>query len=280
MKLPFFTGFILILCLSLCSCGSTGVCFDQVSDADRSTDTVENEPAATVTKQPAQSSAYSQAEESNHSVSFPFEDGKGRTRYRLVINGIEVETENYPFTLPDEPNGGYYPIEDVLNCFGVACLTNKDKSACATVINNDLIQVFADSPTLTYGNKTISAVDTEVVPVVVDGALYVPSFFLMQLSDSSIVDFSDDRSAATLDIDIVVDASTSGLAGVDASMLEQGGSGQVITDGEHRCPRCGGAGGHNITVQDKYWKQGQWIPTLKSSWEVCPYCDGSGTVNR
>ena len=211
-------------------------------------------------------------------VSFPFEDDEGRTRYRLVINGTEVETKNYPFTLPDEPNGGYYPIEDVLNCFGVACLTNEDESACATVINNDLIQVFADSPTLTYGSKTISAVDTEVVPVVVDGALYVPSFFLMQFSDSSIVDFCDDRSAATLDTDIVVDVSTSGLVGVDTSMLERG-SGQVVTNGEHRCPRCGGAGGHNVTVQDKYWNQGQWIPTLKSSWEVCPYCGGSGTVN-
>lgn len=278
MKRLLFAGLILTLCLSLCSCGSTGDSSDNASDTNRSTDIIENEPAASVTEQPAQPSAALQTEESNPGVSFPFEDDEGRTRYRLVINGTEVETENYPFTLPDEPNGGYYPIEDVLNCFGVACLTNEDKSACATVINNDLIQVFADSPTLTYGSKTISAVDTEVVPVVVDGALYVPSFFLMQFSDSSIVDFSDDRSAATLDTDIVVDVSTSGLVGVDTSMLERG-SGQVVTNGEHRCPRCGGAGGHNVTVQDKYWNQGQWIPTLKSSWEVCPYCGGSGTVN-
>lgn len=278
MKRLFFIGLILILCLSLCSCGSTGDSSDNASDTNRSTGIIENEPAASVTEQPAQPSAALQTEESNPGVSFPFEDDEGRTRYRLVINGTEVETENYPFTLPDEPNGGYYPIEDVLNCFGVACLTNEDKSACATVINNDLIQVFADSPTLTYGSKTISAVDTEVVPVVVDGALYVPSFFLMQFSDSSIVDFSDDRSAATLDTDIVVDVSTSGLVGVDTSMLERG-SGQVVTNGEHRCPRCGGTGGRNVTVQDKYWNQGQWIPTLKSSWEVCPYCGGSGTVN-
>lgn len=278
MKRLFFIGLILILCLSLCSCGSTGDSSDNASDTNRSTGIIENEPAASVTEQPAQPSAALQNEESNPGVSFPFEDDEGRTRYRLVINGTEVETENYPFTLPDEPNGGYYPIEDVLNCFGVVCLTNEDKSACATVINNDLIQVFADSPTLTYGSKTISAVDTEVVPVVVDGALYVPSFFLMQFSDSSIVDFCDDRSAATLDTDIVVDVSTSGLVGVDTSMLERG-SGQVVTNGEHRCPRCGGAGGHNVTVQDKYWNQGQWIPTLKSSWEVCPYCGGSGTVN-
>ncbi len=278
MKRLFFIGLILILCLSLCSCGSTGDSSDNASDTNRSTGIIENELAASVTEQPAQPSAALETEESNPGVSFPFEDDEGRTRYRLVINGTEVETENYPFTLPDEPNGGYYPIEDVLNCFGVACLTNEDKSACATVINNDLIQVFADSPTLTYGSKTISAVDTEVVPVVVDGALYVPSFFLMQFSDSSIVDFSDDRSAATLDTDIVVDVSTSGLVGVDTSMLERG-SGQVVTNGEHRCPRCGGAGGRNVTVQDKYWNQGQWIPTLKSSWEVCPYCGGSGTVN-
>lgn len=279
MKRLLFAGLILTLCLSLCSCGSTGERADYDSNANRSTDAVGNEPAASVTEQPAQPSASSPSEESNPGVSFPIEDGEGRTRYRLVINGSEVETKNYPFTLPGEPNGGYYPIEDVLNCFGVACLTNEDKSACATVINGNLIQVFADSPTLTYGSRTISAVDTKVVPVVVDGALYVPSFFLMQLSDSSIVDFSDDRSAATLDTDIVVDVSTSGLVGVDTSMLEQGGSGQVATNGKRRCPSCGGAGGHNVTVQDKYWNQGQWIPTLKSAWEVCPYCGGSGTVN-
>jgi hypothetical protein len=279
MKRLLFAGLILTLCLSLCSCGSTGESSDQASDAGRSADTLENEPTVSVTEHTAQPSATSQTEESNPGVAFPFEDDEGRTRYRLVINGTEVETGNYPFTLPDEPNSGYYPIEDVLNCFGVACLTNEDKSACATVINNALIQVFADSPTLTYGSKTISAVDTKVVPVVVEGALYVPSFFLMQLSDSSIVDFSDDRSAATLETDIVVDASISGLVGVDTSMLERGGSGQVVTNGIHRCPRCGGAGGRNVAVQDKYWNQGQWIPTLKSSWEVCPYCGGSGTVN-
>jgi len=279
MKRLLFAGLIFTLCLSLCSCGSTGESSDQASDAGRSADTLKNEPTASVTGQPAQPSAASQTEESNPGVSFPFEDDEGRTRYRLVINGTEVETENYPFTLPDEPDGGYYPIEDVLNCFGVACLTNEDKSACATVINNALIQVFADSPTLTYGSKTISAVDTKVVPVVVDGALYVPSFFLMQLSDSSIVDFSDDRSAVTLDTDIVVDASISGLVGVDVSVLEQGGSGQVITEGEHRCSKCGGAGGYNEQYFDQVMVNGRWQQIPKSRWTHCPVCGGSGTVN-
>lgn len=279
MKRLSVTGLVLILCLTLCSCGPIGGSPDQASDPARSTSAAENEPAASAAEQPARPSAASQTEAPAPNVSFPFEDEEGRTRYRLVINGTEVETKNYPFTLADEPKAGYYPIEDVLNCFGVACLTNEDKSACATVINGDLIQIFADSPELTYGGKTISAVDTKIVPIVVDEALYVPSFFLMQLSDSSIVDFSDDRSAATLDTDIVVDVSTSGLVGVDTSMLERGGSGQVVTNGKHRCPRCGGAGGRNVTVQDKYWNQGQWIPTLKSSWEVCPYCGGSGSVS-
>lgn len=268
-----------VFCVALCACGRTGGSSEPTSDEGHPAGVIENGPAVSVEETPAQPDILSQTDEPAAGITFPFEDSEGRIRYRLVINGTEVETENYPFTLPEEPGGGYYPMEDVLNFLGVACLTNDDHSALATVINSDLIRVFADSPALTYGTKTISAVDADTVPVVIDGALYVPSFLLMQLSDNSIVDFSADRSAATLDTDIIVDVSTSGLVGVDESMLEQGGSGQVATDGPHRCPECGGAGGHNQTVQDKYWNQGQWIPTLKSSWVVCPNCGGSGTVD-
>ncbi|MPM12941.1 hypothetical protein SDC9_59296 [bioreactor metagenome] len=120
----------------------------------------------------------------------------------------------------------------MLNFFGVSCLTNDDKSVCATVINGDVIKVFADAIDMTYGKKTISSFGTDS-PVVIDGALYVPSSLLMQFSDNSIVDFSTDRSAATLDTDIVVDVSASGLVGVDESILEQGSSGQAATDGVH-----------------------------------------------
>ena len=258
--------FLAVFCVTLCACGQTGNGPEQSSSPSQAANITNSESEATEGKQPLQSDTPAQTEEPEAGISFPFEDGEGRTRYRLVINGTEVETENYPFTLPDEPNGGYYPMEDVLNYLGVACLANDEHSALVTAINNNLIRVFADSPTLTYGTKTISAVDADTMPVVIDGALYVPSFLLMQLSDNSIVDFSADRSAATLDTDIVVDVSTSGLVGVDESMLKQDVSNQLSTSGVHRCPNCGGAGGHNQTVQDKYWNQGQWIPTLKSSW--------------
>lgn len=77
MKRLFFAGLILTLCLSLCSCGSTGESSDQASDADRSADTLENEPTVSVTEQPAQPSATSQTEESNPGVSFPLKTMKG-----------------------------------------------------------------------------------------------------------------------------------------------------------------------------------------------------------
>lgn len=279
MKRKGMLYFLVVLCVTLCACGQTSSGSEPTPVGGHPKDIIENEPTAPVAETPALSDIPSQTGEPEAGITFPFEDGEGRTRYRLVINGTEVETENYPFTLPNEPKGGYYPMEDVLNFLGVACLTNDEHSAIVTAINSNLIRVFADSPTLTYGTKTISAVDANTVPVVIDGALYVPSFLLMQLSDNSIVDFSADRSAATLDTDIVVDVSTSGLVGVDESMLKQDASNQLLTSGVHRCTACRGAGGHNQTVQDKYWNQGRWIPTLKSSWVVCPTCGGSGAVD-
>lgn len=280
MKRILFIGMILLLCLSLCSCGQTGNSSEQASDTNRIADIIENESAASVEEQPAQPNTSSQTEEPNPDISFPFEDDEGRTRYRLVINGTEVETENYPFTLPDEPKGGYYPIEDVLNCFGVACLTNEDKSACATVINGNVIKAFAGVADMTYGKKIISSFGTDS-PVVVDGALYVPSSLLMQLSDNSIVDFSDDRSAATLDTDVVVDVSASGPAGIDESILAQdssGGSGGVNA-GSYRCTTCVGAGGYNEQYFDQIMVNGGWKQVPKSRWIHCPVCGGRGTVN-
>ncbi|MEA4814039.1 MAG: hypothetical protein VB112_03900 [Oscillospiraceae bacterium] len=272
--------FLAFFCVTLCACRQTGGSSEPTPDERHATDIIGNEPAS-VEETPAQSDVLLQTNEPEAGITFPFEDGEGRTRYRLVINGTEVETENYPFTFPEEPNGGYYPMEDVLNFLGVACLTNEEHSALATVINSDLIRVFANSPTLTYGTKTISAVDADTVPIVVDGTLYVPSFFLMQLSDNSIVDFSTDRSAATLDTDIVVNADISGLVGVDSSMLEQdtsSGSGKVATDGAHRCLECGGAGGYNEQYFDQVMVNGRWQQIPKSRWRSCPVCGGSGTM--
>ena len=276
MKRVLLLGMVFILCLSLCACGNSGGSPKPPSAAGQSADITENEETVAAGETPTQT------DEAGSDISFPFEDSDGRTRYRLVINGTEVETENYPFTLPEEPNGGYYPMEDVLNYLGVACLTNDDRSALVTVVNSSLIRVFADSPTLTYGAKTISAADTDTVPVVVDGTLYVPSFFLMQLSDNSIVDFSADRSAATLDTDVTVDADTSGLVGVDSSMLAQdtsGGSGQIVPDGAQRCLKCGGAGGYNEQYFDQVMVNGRWQQVPKSRWRSCPVCGGSGTAD-
>lgn len=135
---------------------------------------------------------------------------------------------------------------------------------------------------MTYGKKRISAVDTNTVPLVIDGALYVPSFFLMQLTDNSIVDFSGDRTAATLDTDIVVDVSTSGPAGIDESVLVQGSSGgsSEIKPGANRCSICHGVGGHNEQFSDKYMipGSGTWMPVNKNRWVSCGTCGGTGVV--
>ncbi|MEA4896088.1 MAG: hypothetical protein VB064_12640 [Oscillospiraceae bacterium] len=271
---------LVVFCVILCACRRTGGGSDPASDEVLPTEIIENESAAPAEETPTRSDILT-IDESEAGVSFPFEDSEGRTRYRLVINETEVETQNHPFTLPEEPNGGYYPIEDVLNFLGVACLTNDDHSALVTVVNGSIIRAFANSPTLTYGSKTISAVDADTVSVVIDGALYVPSFLLMQLSDNSIVDFSADRSAATLDTDIVVDVPTSGLVGVNESMLKQdtpSSSGQVAVDGAHRCTQCGGAGGYNEQYFDQVMVNGRWQQIPKSRWRSCPVCGGSGTV--
>jgi hypothetical protein len=255
---------IFIFCLSLNSCGETNKNSEEVSP--------EAAPETSETVDSAKS----------EEISFPYEDSEGRTRYRLVINDTEVETENYPFTLPEEPKGGYYPIEDVLNCFGVACLTNDDHSAVATVINGEVIKVFAGAQEMTYGKKKISAMDPDTVPVAIDGALYVPSFFLMQLTDNSIVDFSSDGTAVTLVTDIKVDASDSGPAGIDESVLAQGNSGDgAVKAGANRCPTCHGVGGHNEQFSDQYMipGSGTWMPVNKYRWVTCEVCGGTGVVN-
>ncbi|HBE13299.1 MAG TPA: hypothetical protein DCY74_03910 [Clostridiales bacterium] len=170
----------------------------------------------------------------------------------------------------------------MFNYFGVACLTNDEHSALATVINGNVMKVFAGVPDMTYGKKIMSAVDRVAIPVAIDGALYVPSFFLMQLTDNSMVDFSGDRTAATLDTDMVVDASTSGPAGINESVLIQesaDGSGEINARA-NRCPVCHGVGGHHEQYSDKYMVPGShtWMPVNKSRWVRCGVCGGTGLV--
>lgn len=284
MKRVFTVCFILVLCLPLCACGQTGKSSGPIpskTDEPSVTGGPSESPAASKTPQTV-GSGRTETSETPEVLSFPFEDSERRTRYRLVINGTEVQTKNYPFTLPEKPKGGYYPIEDVLNCFGVACLTNHDHSAVATVINDHIIKVFAGAPGMTYGKKKISALNNDSIPIVIDGALYVPSFFLMQLTDNSIVDFSGDRTAATLNTDIVVDVSTSGPAGIDKSVLvkeSSGGSGKIRA-GANRCPTCHGVGGHNEQFSDRYMipGSGTWMPVSKNRWVSCRVCGGTGVV--
>ncbi|MGE4483693.1 MAG: hypothetical protein AB7C97_01125 [Oscillospiraceae bacterium] len=270
--------FFAFLCASLCACSQTNTGLQSSSSPDGTAASAVSETASVYGEQAEPSDAPSQTGETEDIIAFPFEDEEGRTRYRLVFNGTEVETENYPFTLPEEPCGGYYPMADVLHCLGVECLTNEDHSALATVVNGNLVRVFAGSPELYWGKQTFSAVDTSVVPVVINGALYVPSFLLMQLSGNSFVDFSADHTAATLDTDIVVDTATSGLVGVDEDALKQDGSSQVSTGDAHRCPDCGGVGGCNEQYFDQVMVNGRWQQISKSRWRSCPVCSGRGSV--
>jgi len=257
---------------------------------------VESSPEQTTTGENA-------ALENEQEQKFPFEDDEGRTRYRLVINGNEVSTENLPFTYPDSPKCGYYPLEDVLAHIEIACLCSEDKSALTTKINGSLLKVTAGVAEMTYGRKSIKAVGTET-PVCIDGCLYVPSFLFLSIFDNGIVDFSSDRSAATIDTNTTIDLASSGTAGLSvpcagASGVVSAGNGQASSGsstGSSNCGTCNGSGrsictycsgtGSKIEYQQAYdpvskqYKQTQrtvFCSRCGGSGQVtCPSCGGSG----
>jgi hypothetical protein len=213
--------------------------------------------------------------EEQKEVTFPYTVDKGRVRYKLVINNNEVKTENYPFKLNEEDKGSYYPIKDVLKYFGIESLNSEDNTILTSKINGTIIRVDADQGKMKYGRQTLEALDKSVKTILVDNVLYVPSFFFMNLTDISIVDYSNDGTSATLTTDLVVNLGTSGISGLSITETNSNGS-TVASNGYHICSKCGGAGGYNQEYFDQYMVNGRWQQVRKYRWETCPVCGGNG----
>lgn len=232
---------------------------------------------------------------------FPFKDKDGNTRYRLVINGDEVETQNWPFTYPDEPKGGFYPLKDVLSYFGVECLCGPNESSLTARINGKVLKVAANNPEMVCGGKSVNAASKSGIPVCIDNCLYVPSFLCMIIFDDGIVDFSADRSTATLNTKTVINLADSGTAGLSIPNSQgansgPGGNTSGSSDGQSVCGTCNGSGqsictycggtGSKIEYQQTYdpithqYKQTQkqvFCPRCGGrGFTRCPMCGGSG----
>ncbi len=211
-------------------------------------------------------------------VTFPYTDNEGKIRYKLVINGTEIKTKNYPFKLTEEEIGSYYPIKDILKYFNIETLSNDDNTILTTKINGDIIRVDADQGKMKYGNTTMEALDGNIKTILVDDVLYVPSFFFMSLTGNSIVDYSNDNTSATLNTDLVVNSSNSGISGL--SIIETNSNGnKVAGNGYHICSACGGAGGSNTAYFEQNMVNGRQVLTTKYRWQTCPVCGGTGHVH-
>lgn len=140
---------------------------------------------------------------------YPYTDDEGRLRHQLIINGNTINTEHLPFSIEAE-KGAYYPLEDVLGFFRIPFLINESSRAATGRVNGSVFKAQAHVPEMTVGKSTLGA---SVSPKCVDGCLYVPSFLFMELLGAT-VDFTPDRSGATLVTDIAIDPETSTLEGL------------------------------------------------------------------
>ncbi len=205
MKKTVWFTFVLILALSMISCGAPDaedIPSAQIPSSQNADEMQAPEPTPTQT--PMQT-----PEPTPTPQPYPYEDAQGRTRYQLIINGETVQTDNLPFSLDGE-KGAYYPLEDVLNCFGVTCLVNDNSRSATGRVNGQVFTAQARLVEMTVGESTLNG---EVTPHYVDGCLYVPSYLFMELLDAT-VDFTADRSGATLVTDIVIDSDGSTTEGL------------------------------------------------------------------
>lgn len=222
----------------------------------------------------SEESIENQGEEKEKELTFPYTDNQGRVRYKLVINGSEVKTENYPFKLNEEEKGSYYPLKEVLNYFNIESLSSDDNKTLTTKINGNIIRVDAEQGKMKYGKTTLEALDGNVKTILVNNILYVPSFFFMRLTDNSIVDYSVDGMSATLTTDLVVDSGSSGVTGLSLNESTIG----TTNNGYHLCHKCGGAGGYNEEYFDQFLVNGRYTQVKKYRWTHCSICGGTGHI--
>lgn len=212
-------------------------------------------------------------------MSFPYKDDKGRIRYKMIVNGKELETKNFPFKLKDEEKGAYFPIKDILNYLDVDVLENDNKTILVTKINNNILRVSAEQGEMVYGKTTLQAIDESVKTILVDNVLYVPSFFFMKFTNNTIVDFSSDYTSATLITDLVIDPSISWITEVALTdTIKENLDGN--TNKTHICSKCSGAGGYNESYYNQYLVNGQYMQQKQYRWITCSLCGGTGHVHN
>ena len=274
MKRRTFTFYSLMKALALLLClvltFTLAACGTQNSPAEQ----VEGET-------PVQDTQETQEELAEESPAYPYTDEEGRIRYQFMLNGNLASLPHEPYSIPGK-KGAFFPLEDVLNILGVAVVKTDDGTSVGSSINGNIFKATGGQATMTYGNSTIKAADSDTFPTMVDGVLYVPSFFFMKLSDNSIVDFSADGTCCTLDTDIVIDPDNSGPIGItvedlkpEAAKITTGGN---VSSGFHPCSQCGGLGGKTEFVTEMRPNPigGAPTSTVVSRFVLCSRCGGSG----
>ena len=274
MKRRTFTFYSLMKALALLLClvltFTLAACGTQNSPAEQ----VEGET-------PVQDTQETQEELAEESPAYPYTDEEGRIRYQFMLNGNLASLPHKPYSIPGK-KGAFFPLEDVLNILGVAVVKTDDGTSVGSSINGNIFKATGGQATMTYGNSTIKAADSDTFPTMVDGVLYVPSFFFMKLSDNSIVDFSADGTCCTLDTDIVIDPDNSGPIGItvedlkpEAAKITTGGN---VSSGFHPCSQCGGLGGKTEfgTEMRPNPIGGAPTSTVVSRFVLCSRCGGSG----
>lgn len=236
----------------------------------------------TTAPQPAEPAviAPAQTEETEKEASYPFEDADGRVHHLIYINDALVKTEHDAYTYPAKPKGAYYPIAEVLEQLGVECLYDESSGMLKTRLNGQTITCKTDSTDIVVGKTTLGG----TAPEIVDGCMFVPSYTFMQLLDA-VVDFTSDRSGVTIDTDMEIDKSSSGIDGLSLSEGAVGSLGGVLYTGNAACSCCGGTGraictscygtgGTTQYMQVRDPISGQY--TVRSSRAFCSRCGGSG----
>lgn len=218
-------------------------------------------------------------EETLDEIIYPYTDSEGLIKYQFMLNGVLTDIPHEPFSVPGS-KGAFFPLEDVLNLLGVAVVKSDDGTAVGSAINGNIFKASNGEPKMCYGDKSIKAANSNTFPLMKDGVLYVPSFFFMQLSDNSIVDFSEDGRCCTLDTDVVIDANTSGPIGITAEDLKPDSS-KVKTNSNtnhNSCRECFGTGRKIEVYTNSIGYDGQLTATpVRMTRSVpCTRCGGSG----
>lgn len=260
---------LIILSISLCTCSN--------NTASVSSDKLSTSPAQG--KSSPEGSKESVEQDTREAV-YPFTDEEGRTHYQIYINGEMIQTEHDAYTYPDEPDGAYYPIVEILKHFGIECLFDEHMEALTTRVNGQIITCKTDSSDIVIGKYTLGGTSPEYI----DGCFYVPSYTFMRLLDA-VVDFTSDRSGVTITTETTIDTAASGTAGLSISAETVPDLGKPLYSGAQACPTCGGSGRAICTSCSGTGSSTQYAQvrdpisgqyTIRSNRVFCSHCGGSG----